>query len=205
MARRKPKSKEREAPPPEPKRRSARWIAIAGLLVLILSVGLVVGARLTLKLRIHNTRSPLADLTHDLQVAIQKSTDGKTPGDMRSVIELSSQVVGRFLHYGQTHTTRLRFDAQPREGNSIEYATLFASVFNQLARWAKLEAHAAVVHSDQALVFGRSLPFRGMGYHEWVLVEQKDGARWFVDPLLADYHLGWNLEGNVEGDVPKPW
>lgn len=205
MARKKPKSKEREAASPEPKGRWMKWLALAIVLAVLAGGVAIVGARLTLKLRRHNARSPLADLSHDLQIAIQKSTDGKTPGDMRSVIELSNQVTGRFLHYGQAHTTRLRFDVQPREGNSIEYATLFASIFNQLARWAKLDAHAAIVHSEQALVFGSALPFRGAGYHEWVLVEQKDGGRWFVDPLLADYRLGWNLEGNVEGDVPKPW
>lgn len=201
MARRKTKEKEKpvDAPAATPRRWPKR-LAFGALVAVVLAAGLVVGGRLTLRLRNHNTRSPLADLTHDLQVAIQKSTDGKTPGDMRSVIELSCQVTSRFLRFGTHHTTRLRFDTTQREGNSIEFATLFSSIFNQLTRWAKIEARASVVHSEQVKALGRSL-----AYHEWVVVEQKDGGRWYIDPVLASYHLGWNLEGNVEGDVPQPW
>lgn len=193
------------AKPKRSGRRWLRWSAVAAALLVILGLGFVIGARLTLRLRRHGTRSPMADLSHELQVEIQRATDGKTPGDIRSVIELSMQVTGKFLHFGLSHPTRLRFDKQPREANCIEYSTLFASVFNQLARWAKLKAIASLVHSDEARIFGWQPKSLAFSNHDWVVIEDRDGPRWYVDPTFADYWLGWNLDGNVEGDVPKAW
>lgn len=204
MAKRKPKANADASPPARPARRWLRRIGItlAGLLVVGLLGGVL--ARATLSLRGHITRAPLAELSHDLQQAIQKATDGKTPGDLKMVVGLSVEVTRRYLRYGQSHPTRLRFDVQPREGNGIEYSTLFASIFNQLSRWAKLGASAAIVSSTEARVLGVKLP-RYFSNHEWVVIDGGKSGRWYVDPTLGAYHLGWNLEGNVVGDVPKPY
>ncbi len=205
MAKRKPKEQPAASPTARPARRWWKRLGVAILALLVLSVLGIVLARATLALRVHITRPPLADLSHELQQAIQKSTDGKTPGDMKMVIDLAVQVTRQHLRYGKSHTTRLRFDVPVREGNSIEYSTLFASVFNQLSRWAKLGASAAIVHSAEGRVLGVELPTRWVN-HEWVVIDVgKSGPRFYVDPTLGAYHLGWNLEGNVEGDVPKPY
>lgn len=187
------------------KRKWPKRIGILLVVKVVVCIGLVIGVRLTLRLSRHTTRSPMANLSHELQVAIQQATEGKTPGDLHSVIALSNQVTGRYLHFGLSHPTRLHFDIKPREGNCIEYSTLFASVFNQLARWAKLQGVASLVHSDEARIFGKRLPWRGWGDHDWVVIEGKGTPPQYVDPTFADYWLGWNLDGNVEGNVPKAW
>ena len=201
MAKRKPKTSA------EPAAKSPRkWprvvVIVLASLMLLASIGIFAGRR-SFRLKTHVTTGPMAMLNHELQVAIQKATDGKTPGDLDMVIELSVQLTAQHLKFGRGHQTCLAFDAKQREGNSLEFAVLFASIFNQLARWAKLEAMASIVHSTESKVFGRQI---GKWGHDWVVVEPRTktaGERRFVDPTLGSLHLGWNLAGNVEGEVPK--
>ena len=83
-----------------------------------------------------------------------------------------------------------------REGNCIEYAQLFATLFDQAARRHRLAAHAYPVHSTRVTVAGLVLPWRGWHDHDWVLIV--DGTRrLYVDPTLADFHLGWNVAAQV--------
>jgi hypothetical protein len=98
----------------------------------------------------------------------------------------------------------MSFSAAEREGNCIEYAHLFARVFDKAAAKAGLSARAYAVHSAQARIFGHAVPMRGWDDHDWVLIQDGTGdeaRRWFVDPTMHDAGLGWDISPNVRGTV----
>jgi hypothetical protein len=45
---------------------------------------------------------------------------------------------------------------------------------------------------------------RGWGDHDWVLIQDgagEDARRWYVDPTMHDFGLGWDISANVRGPV----
>jgi hypothetical protein len=108
------------------------------------------------------------------------------------------------LHFGLRHRTRLSFDEAEREGNCIEYAELFATVFNR--EHGNLDARAWVVRSD-ARIFGETMSDPAWKDHDWVLVVAHTPygmKRLYVDPTLYDMGLGWDVSRAVHGDVRLP-
>lgn len=150
----------------------------------------------------HHARRSRAVLDHRLRAVIDAALAGGAPRTTDAAIAFTLAVAGRSLHFGLGHRTRLAFTTAEREGNCIEYAHLFAAVFERAARRGGVDAAAWVIHSDDARVLGGRLPVRGLHDHDWVLIQDRStGARWFVDPTLADAGLGWDIRGNVRGEV----
>ena len=95
------------------------------------------------------------------------------------------------------------FDDSEREGNCIEYAQLFANVFDRAAAQGHLAARAYAVHSADARLMGQVMAGRGMGEHDWVLVVDGE-KRYYVDPTFFDMGLPWDISRSVTGAVTVP-
>ena len=123
-------------------------VYIAALLVL----GSVVGAVLVAGLRLlppHEIKPPDADVAPRLRTALVSSLlPHPSVGELTTAV---LQITDDNLHFGLSHRTTLTFGA-PREGNCIEYARLFAALFNVGATRAGLRARAFAVHSARARV-----------------------------------------------------
>jgi len=155
----------------------------------------------------HSARRSAAALDKPLERAIDGSLDRATPDSVESAMDVALSASDRLLHFGLQHTTSLSFAAAEREGNCIEYAHLFARIFDKAAAHAKLDARAYVVHSAKAEVFGHKVPMPGWSDHDWVLIQEgtgDDARRWYVDPTLHDAGLGWDISANVRGAVKVP-
>ena len=153
----------------------------------------------------HVVRAPAATLEDDFAQSIDAQLGAAQVGSVDELLHLSLDVTGRDLHFGLDHVTTLRFGAKDREGNCIEYAHLFATVFNRGATQQHVAAPAYVVHSD-ARVLGKKLAGRGMGDHDWVLVvpSAPGEKRLFVDPTFHDLGLDWDVSKSVVGPVRTP-
>jgi hypothetical protein len=152
----------------------------------------------------HLTRMPAATLDDDLSRSADAAINEANVASGDDLVRFSLGVTGAHLHFGLEHKTSLRFGVQEREGNCIEYAHLFATVFNRAAERKKVAARAYVVHSE-ARVLGRRLPGRGLGDHDWVIVvPTAGGQRRFVDPTFYDFGLDWDVSRSVSGDVRVP-
>jgi hypothetical protein len=122
------------------------------------------------------------------------------------VLALALDATAARLHFGLGHRTSLAFGAE-REGNCVEYAHLFAALFERARARAHVGARAFVVHSDDARLLGERLDGRGLGEHDWNLVVVSTAAgdkQLFVDPTLYDAGLGWDIATSVTGDVRAP-
>lgn len=155
----------------------------------------------------HVTGIPAATLEDDLSRSVDVAitvTDVKV-ASMNDLVRFSLGVTGAHLHFGLEHKTSPEFGVKEREGNCIEYAHLFATVFNRAAERKKVAARAYVVHSE-ARVLGKRLPGRGFGDHDWVIVvpTARGGQRHFVDPTFYDLGLAWDISRSVSGDVRVP-
>jgi hypothetical protein len=189
-------------------RRLWRWL---GVLAVVLLFATAAGAALPhfafQLLAPHTAKRSTATLDKPLDRAVQAGLDKAAPDSVESAMDFSLAATDKLLHFGLEHPTSLSFAAAEREGNCIEYAQLFARIFDKAASRTALDAHAYVVHSAKAEVFGRKLPFRGFEDHDWVLIQQgtgEDARRWFVDPTMHDAGLGWDIATNVRGTVKVP-
>ena len=99
------------------------------------------------------------------------------------------------------HRTSATFDVAEREGNCIEYAELFAAIFNR--ERGSIDARAWVVHSAEARVLGQRLDDPKYRDHDWALVVAGE-RRLFVDPTLFDEGFGWDISRAVIGPVTTP-
>lgn len=153
----------------------------------------------------HVVRAPAATLDDDLARSVDTRIGEAPLGSVPELVRFSLDVTGADLHFGLGHRTTLRFDTKEREGNCIEYAHLFATVFNRAAERRQIAARAYVVHSD-ARVLGKKLSMRGLDDHDWVLVvpSMMSAQRLFVDPTLHDFGLGWDISKSIAGDVRTP-
>jgi hypothetical protein len=164
----------------------------------------------------HTARRPAAVLDKALDRAVEASLAKASVDSVESAMDFSLAASDKLLYFGLGHAASMAFSAAEREGNCIEYAHLFARVFEKAARHAQLDARAYVVHSARAELFGHKVPFPGWDNHDWVLIQQGprqgpgpqgpgDAARrWYVDPTLHDAGLGWDISSNVRGVVKLP-
>jgi hypothetical protein len=185
-------------------RRLWRWI---GVLAVILLFATAAGAALPRYafelLPPHTAKRSAAALDKPFERAVDGAVAKTTIDSVEAAMDFSLAVTDRMLHFGLDHPTSMAFAAE-REGNCIEYAHLFARVFEKAAAKGGLEARVYVVHSGKAQVFGRPMPFRGWNDHDWVLIQDGSGdeaRRWYVDPTMHDAGLGWDISTNVRGPV----
>jgi hypothetical protein len=153
----------------------------------------------------HAARAPTASLSPDLIASVDSAAAkaaARTPADL---VTFALAVTSRQLHFGLKHQTRLAFDGVEREGNSVEYAELFAALFNR--ERGRIDARAWVVRSDATLL-GQRMADPAWRDHDWVLVVARspDGNnhRLFVDPTLYDFGLGWDISAAVQGTAALP-
>ena len=190
----------------------SRRLRASLLLVAVLGALLVAPARPTLaQLPVtfhppHTVRASAATLAPELARVVDERIREAAPDSLDAALHLALDVAGQKLHFGLDHRTTLAFGAKEREGNCIEYAHLFAVVFDRAARQRGIAARAYVVHSADARVLGEKLAARGLGDHDWVLVVGTAGPprRLFVDPTFFDFGLGWDITSSVTGDVRAP-
>jgi len=176
------------------------------VLLLLLLVG-AVAARVQLTLIApHTAFAPTATLSDDKKKELDEAIADAMLTDREHALDLSLDVTGRWLSLAPWHKTSLAIGAGARGGNGVEYADLFATVFDVAAKHAGSTARAYRVESD-VRVFGKRIPLPSFARHDWVLVvDPADGARIDLDPMLADAWLGASLARNVKGGdaIPLP-
>jgi hypothetical protein len=148
-------------------------------------------------------------MDRELERRIAADLDAVNPRTVDDALRFALDATARRLRFGLRHRTSLSFALTPeeREGNCIEYAHMFAAVFERASARAHVDARAFVVHSDDARVAGEKLGAPGLGDHDWSLVVVRTATgtrRLFVDPTLYDAGLGWDIAASVSGDVPVP-
>ena len=190
-------------------RRLGRWIWITLAILLCATVAAAALPRFAFELLApHAARRSSATLDDQLRKAIDAALAKSTPTSVDDALDFSLSVSDKLLHFGLHHQTSRAFVAAEREGNCIEYAELFAKVFEKAAQKGGLKARVFVIHSDKARVFGQKVPFRGWEDHDWVLIEDRTGPgdprRLYVDPTMNDAGFGWDISSNVKGEVKLP-
>jgi len=178
--------------------------AITGALLLFAATAAEASQRMFVFRAPHKVHRSDAHVEAGLQKQLVAELRNAPVGNIESAIRFAVDATGRALHFSLGHKTSMYFGTAERAANCIEYANLFASFFDVTAKTLNLPASAYVVHSANARVLGNKMPFRGWKDHDWAMVVTRDGRRWFVDPTLADAGLGWDIEKNVEGEVPEP-
>jgi hypothetical protein len=179
-------------------------LAAAAVMALALGTAFY-AARRALSFSEHRARRSGAVLDPARRRELIEALGRTAPRSVEQAIAFANAEAGRTFGFGLGHRTTLKVATEPREANCIEYAHLFAYAFDEAASQAHLPARAYVVHSAEARLFGRKVPLRGWGDHDWVLVEDRDAGRsWYVDPTLADFGLGWDVSANVRGAVAAP-
>jgi hypothetical protein len=152
----------------------------------------------------HHVRKSAATLDLALTREVYAEVVDADVRSTRDAIELALRITGRHLTFGLSHRTSLAFGVTDREANCVEYAHLFAKIFDFVQRKGQLGARAYEVHSDKASFFGIRIAFRGLGEHDWALVVDRNGQRTFVDPTFADAGLDWDIHSNVHGELSVP-
>jgi len=185
------------------------WICAALLLVAVAAGAVLPHYAVELQ-GPHAVRRSQANLDEDLGRLIESALDRSKPESVDAALEFSLSATDRFLHFGLSHPTSKSFTTTPREANCIEYAELFARIFERAVKGAHIDARVFVVHSDKARLFGQKVPLRGWGDHDWVVIEDRslgpkeEARRLYVDPALHDGWLGWDIASNVKGVVTLP-
>lgn len=189
-------------------RRLWRWLGVVAVVLLFATAAGAALPRFAFALLApHTAKRSMAVLDKPLERAVETSLARTTIDSVEAAMDFSLAASDKILHFGLGHPQSLTFAAAEREGNCIEYAHLFARVFEKAAAKGKLDARVFVVHSAKAELFGRKVPFPGWEDHDWVLIQQGTGEtarRWYVDPTLHDAGLGWDISANVRGAVKVP-
>jgi hypothetical protein len=152
----------------------------------------------------HAVRAPSASLEPAMAKALDALATQAKLATVDELIGFSLRATGKALHFGLAHKTDLAFDGKEREGNCVEYAELFATVFNR--ERGSIDARAWVVRSD-ARFLGQTMSQPALKDHDWVLlvVRTPTGAkRLYVDATLDDIGLGWDISRAVHGEVRAP-
>jgi hypothetical protein len=184
----------------------ARRVVLASLVI-----GSLLGTRLCsgeLPVTFHSphvTRAAAATFAEDYARQVDTQIKVAKSDSVAELVSFSLSVTASDLHFGLEHKTTLAFGKAEREGNCVEYAHLFATVFNRAAERKQVAARAYVVRSD-ARVLGVALPGPKLRDHDWVLVVPTRGhaQRLFIDPTLHDLGLDWDISRNVSGEVRAP-
>jgi hypothetical protein len=189
-------------------RRLWRWLGVLAVVLLFATVAGAALPRFAFQLLApHTARRSGAALDKALDRAVEASL-AKAPLDsVEGAMDFSLAASDKLLRFGLGHPQSLSFAAAEREGNCVEYAHLFARIFDRAAQRGRLDARAWVVHSARAELLGRKVPFPGWEDHDWVLIQQgtgEDARRWYVDPTMHDAGLGWDISANVRGTVKVP-
>lgn len=186
-------------------RRLWRWIGVLSVVLLFATAASAALPHFAFELLgPHVARRSTAVIDEPLKRVLDTALGTAEIASVETAMDFSLTVTDKLLHFGLEHPTSMAFTAAEREGNCIEYANFFARVFDKAAAKAGLKARAYAVHSARAQVFGRILPLRGFGDHDWVLIQDgtgEDAQRWFVDPTMHDAGLGWDISANVRGPV----
>lgn len=146
----------------------------------------------------HVARPPRATLSAALAMRLDAMPK---PQSVDTALKLALDATAAQLHFGLQHRTSTTFDVTEREGNCVEYAELFATIFNR--EKGSLDARAYAVHSAEARVLGQRLADPAYRDHDWALVVAGD-RRLFVDPTLYDEGFGWDISRAVVGPVTVP-
>jgi hypothetical protein len=154
----------------------------------------------------HHVKRPAASIDAAILRAVDARIDAARLATADDVLHFALDATAERLHFGLAHRTSLVF-AEEREGNCIEYAHLFAALFERARTRAHVDARAFVVHSDDARVLGTRFAPPGLNDHDWSLVVAHTPAgerRLFVDPTLYDAGMGWDIASSVSGAVRVP-
>lgn len=185
-----------------------RWIGVLTVVLLFATAAAAALPRFAFELSgPHTVKRSTAALDKPLEKAIDTALEKTSILTVEEAMDFALSASDKLLHFGLDHSTSMAFSASDREGNCIEYAHLFARVFDKAAQKGGLAARAYAVHSEKAQVFGRALPLKGFGDHDWALIQDgsgDDAKRWFVDPSMHDAGLGWDISANVKGTVGAP-
>jgi hypothetical protein len=185
------------------KRRRRVILTVFALVVCPLVLAAIAWAGLTLG-GPHRVSWPRATLSKGLQRSVRGAFESLEPKpDSKSLIEAALFVTKGNLHFGLSHRTHLRFDRE-REGNCVEYAQLFAVVFNRLAARAGAKERAWVVRSHSPRIFGLRIPAKSFREHDWVVIAKRREATHFVDPSFADVGLASDIRRKIRGPVSIP-
>lgn len=186
-------------------RRVWRFIGVLAVVLLFATAAAAAIPHYALELLApHTVKRSAAVLDKPLEKALDAAIEKTEIASVDDAMNFSLSATDKLLHFGLEHPTSMSFSGADREGNCIEYAHLFAHVFDRVASKSGLSARAFAVHSAKARVFGRALPMRGWDDHDWVLIQDGTGAeasRWFVDPTFNDMGLGWDISANVRGPI----
>jgi hypothetical protein len=144
----------------------------------------------------HVARAPHATLSTALAARVDALPKAH---DADALVKVALDATAAQLHFGLAHRTSASFDVAEREGNCIEYAELFSTIFNR--EKGSLDARAYVVHSAEARVLGQRLDDPKYRDHDWALVVVAGGRRLFIDPTLYDEGFGWDISRAVTGPV----
>lgn len=148
----------------------------------------------------HAVRPPTARLSSALDAKLDRDAATARTETPAALVQFALRETSTLLRFGLGHRTRTSFDVGEREGNCVEYAELFAAIFDR--ERGHLDGRAWVVRS-QARILGRQATDPAWRDHDWVLVVAA-GRTLFVDPTLYDEGLGWNIAAMVRGDVRPP-
>src|SRR4051812_20522255 len=120
-------------------RRLWRWL---GVLAVILLFATAAGAALPRYafqlLPPHTAKRSTAALDKPLDRAIDASLTKAVPETVEGAMDMALSASDKLLRFGLEHTTSMAFTAAEREANCIEYAHLFARVFERAAQKGKL-------------------------------------------------------------------
>ena len=182
-----------------------RWIGVLAVVMLFATVSAAALPHFAVELLApHAVKRSAAVLDKPLERAVDVALAKTEIKTVEDAMDFALSASDKLLRFGLEHPTRMSFTAAEREGNCIEYANLFALVFDKAAAKGGLEARAYAVHSAKARLFGRAIPMRGWDDHDWALIQDGSGdeaRRWYVDPTLHDAWLGWDIAANVRGPV----
>jgi len=154
----------------------------------------------------HRLASPRARLAKAWRDAADRAAGQPQTATVSGAIQRALTLTAAGLRFDLGHRTSLRFaSTRPRGGNCVEYAHLFGSLFDRIARRRGLRARAHVVRSHDPRLYGVRIPLRAFRDHDWVVVVgARPRRRWFVDPSFFDVGLGWNIRSRVRGHVGPP-
>lgn len=182
-----------------------RWIGVLAVVLLFTAGAAAALPRFALELHApHAARRSTAALEKPLERALDVALAKAEIGTVEQAMDFALSATDKLLRFGLEHPTSASFGAVEREGNCVEYANLFARVFDKAAQKGGLSARAYAVHSAKALVFGKTVPMKGWADHDWALIQDgsgEDARRWHVDPTMHDLGLGWDVSANIRGNV----
>ena len=192
---------------PHGKRRGPRrpWggIFLLTLFVLLLGAGAAARVMFTL-IAPHAVSPPVAVLSADKRAQLDQELDFNRPFDRDQAIDFALDYTADSLSFSPGHPPSFDFTVGKRKAGCAEYAALFVAVFEAASKRAGSTARAWRVNSV-ARVWGKAIPLKGFGDHDWILVhDAADGARIYLDPTLADLWLGSTIARNVKGGAGIP-